>query len=261
VTLINKTLKFLVLFSIIALSMIVASVNVLPSVHADGLGSSEIFVSPGRTHLDVGNTTINIDITNVSGIASIQFDLTWDPTILSASSFTEVLFHNRTPSADWGYIWQLYLDINNPSGELAYAVTWINLGWAEAGGYCPLNVTTPEPIATVTFTMLAANASAYTTLHLSDVKVGDENASPIPVNTVADGAIWRLVGDLNGDGVVDIYDAILLADSFGSHGPNHDYSGEPASPNWNADADLNGDGIIDIYDSIILCSHFGTHVP
>jgi len=55
-------------------------------------------------------------------------------------------------------------------------------------------------------------------------------------------------GDINGDGTVDIYDAIILAAAFNS---------KPGSPNWNANADINGDGIVDIYDAIILAAHFG----
>jgi hypothetical protein len=59
-------------------------------------------------------------------------------------------------------------------------------------------------------------------------------------------------GDLNGDGTVDIYDAILLAAAYGS---------TPGTPNWNPNADINGDGIVDIYDAIILAGNFGQHVP
>jgi hypothetical protein len=58
-------------------------------------------------------------------------------------------------------------------------------------------------------------------------------------------------GDLNGDGTVDIYDAILLAAAYGS---------TPGTPNWNPNADINGDGIVDIYDAIILAGNFGQHV-
>jgi hypothetical protein len=66
-----------------------------------------------------------------------------------------------------------------------------------------------------------------------------------------------LVGDILGDGVVDIYDAIALSKAFGSHCANYSYPGEPASPNWNPAADLNHDGIVDIYDALILAEHFG----
>lgn len=62
----------------------------------------------------------------------------------------------------------------------------------------------------------------------------------------------RLSGDLNGDNIVDIYDAIILAGAFNSH---------LGSPNWNPNADINSDGTVDIYDAIILAGHYGQHYP
>jgi hypothetical protein len=61
-----------------------------------------------------------------------------------------------------------------------------------------------------------------------------------------------ILGDINGDGVVNICDAILLAKAYNSHCANYHYQGEPASPNWNPNADLNNDGVVNIYDAIIL---------
>ena len=54
--------------------------------------------------------------------------------------------------------------------------------------------------------------------------------------------------DINGDGVVDIYDLVTVAVAYGS---------TPTNPNWNPNADINGDNTIDIYDLIIAASHFG----
>ena len=62
----------------------------------------------------------------------------------------------------------------------------------------------------------------------------------------------RVPGDINGDGVVDILDALLLAGAFLSR---------PGSPRWNPNADLNNDGIIDIFDALLLALHFGQHFP
>jgi PKD repeat protein len=59
------------------------------------------------------------------------------------------------------------------------------------------------------------------------------------------------IGDINGDGVVDIYDAIQMANAFNT---------TPSSPKWNPNADLNCDGAVDIYDAIILANHFGQHL-
>jgi hypothetical protein len=60
--------------------------------------------------------------------------------------------------------------------------------------------------------------------------------------------VHAVTGDINGDGKVDMQDALLLAKAYGS---------TPGSPNWNANADLNGDGIVDIFDALILMSNFG----
>lgn len=57
-----------------------------------------------------------------------------------------------------------------------------------------------------------------------------------------------VLGDLNHDGTVDMYDAIQEASAFGCI---------PGHPLWNSDADLNQDGIIDIFDIIILAGDFG----
>jgi hypothetical protein len=62
----------------------------------------------------------------------------------------------------------------------------------------------------------------------------------------------RIPGDIDGSGLVDIYDAIILSAAFNS---------KPGSPNWNPNADINGDGIVDIYDAIIMSAYFNQQIP
>ena len=74
-------------------------------------------------------------------------------------------------------------------------------------------------------------------------------------NTLGGGPVKvRILGDMNGDGTVDIYDAITFANSetFGS---------QKGDARWNADADINRDGITDIFDAIIIARHFGISSP
>lgn len=52
-----------------------------------------------------------------------------------------------------------------------------------------------------------------------------------------------VVGDLNGNGVVNLEDALILSAAYRS---------TVGDANWNADADLNEDGSINIYDALIL---------
>ena len=59
----------------------------------------------------------------------------------------------------------------------------------------------------------------------------------------------RVLGDLNDDGCVDIFDIILLT---------HAYMSRPGDPNWNERADFNNDGVVDINDMVILTNEYGT---
>ena len=60
-----------------------------------------------------------------------------------------------------------------------------------------------------------------------------------------------ITGDVSGDGTVDIYDAIVLANA---------YSSVPTSSNWNGNADINSDNVVDIYDAIILANNYGKKI-
>jgi hypothetical protein len=72
-------------------------------------------------------------------------------------------------------------------------------------------------------------------------------------NTLLDGYVYVTIpGNLNGDKVVDIYDAITLASAYGS---------APGRLSWNSNADINDDDVIDIYDAIILAGHYGESMP
>lgn len=63
--------------------------------------------------------------------------------------------------------------------------------------------------------------------------------------------LWKqsiLYGDLNNDGIVDIYDVVAIALAFGSR---------PEDPSWNPLADLVQDGVIDIFDVVSIARNFG----
>jgi hypothetical protein len=78
------------------------------------------------------------------------------------------------------------------------------------------------------------------------------NETDVDNNNMTDGTVTvTIVGDINGDGIVDIYDAILLSASF---------NGNPSATNWNPNADLNCDGIVDIFDAILLANNFNKHI-
>jgi PKD repeat protein len=67
-------------------------------------------------------------------------------------------------------------------------------------------------------------------------------------DTFTGGTVYvGIPGDINGDGRVNILDAILVSNAFLS---------TPGSPNWNPNADINSDGVVDILDAIILANNW-----
>jgi len=69
-------------------------------------------------------------------------------------------------------------------------------------------------------------------------------------NRTSDSFHIGILGDINGDSIVDIFDAILLSKAYNS---------VPTSSNWNPNTDLKDDGIVDLFDAIILSNHYGEH--
>jgi hypothetical protein len=55
-------------------------------------------------------------------------------------------------------------------------------------------------------------------------------------------------GDVNGDNIVDVFDVVQVALSYGAR------RGEP---NYNPNVDLNNDGVIDIFDLVKLATVWG----
>jgi len=191
--------------------------------------------------------TVNVTIENVSaspGIAGIQFTITWDPAILTALNLTDVVFHEVTPPAEYDNIWQLQNTIS--LGQAKYAYTWQDAVRAQAGGYLPISGN--HTVATIAF---KAVNEGVTTLQFSALKVAGPNAEQLNVASPAIASTVNVVdcmlADINSDGKVDLYDALIMANHFGCR---------IGDANWNGSADMNNDGQIDIYDVIILAAVF-----
>jgi hypothetical protein len=80
------------------------------------------------------------------------------------------------------------------------------------------------------------------------------NANVQPANNNLTGGTVEVTipGDVNGDGTVNILDAIVLGNAF---------LATPGSSNWNPNADINGDNVVNILDAIILSNNFLQHYP
>lgn len=60
--------------------------------------------------------------------------------------------------------------------------------------------------------------------------------------------IIPILGDVNKNDIVDIFDCVTVALVFGSI---------PSDANWTSAADINNDGIVDIFDIVVVALHFG----
>ena len=87
----------------------------------------------------------------------------------------------------------------------------------------------------------------YTVWATASIVLGETNTAD---NTFIDGTVQiKITGDINGDGIVDIYDAVLLVG---------DIDATPGSPNWHdGRSDINDNGVVDLADSVILATNFG----
>jgi hypothetical protein len=89
----------------------------------------------------------------------------------------------------------------------------------------------------------------YTVKAVADTVPGETDTID---NTYIDGVIKVVIpGDVDGNGRVNILDAIKVAGAFGS---------KQGDGNWNPNADINGDGVVNILDAINLAGHFGETV-
>jgi uncharacterized protein (DUF2141 family) len=101
---------------------------------------------------------------------------------------------------------------------------------------------------TITFTWNTTGfvKGSYTISAIADTILGETDTAD---NTYNNGLVTvTIIGDVNGDGVVDIFDLVLVALGYGSS------QGEPG---YNPNADVNGDGIIDIFDLVLVAKHYG----
>ena len=126
-------------------------------------------------------------------------------------------------------------EINNTAGFVEFSATLNSPPSASGDG----------TLATISFHVVNNGTSA---LSLSETSLKDADSNAL-THTTANGLFSNsvLIGDLNGDGKVDIYDVATVAIAFGA---------TPENQRWNPAADLNGDGIIDVFDIILVIIRF-----
>ena len=138
---------------------------------------TRIFTDPPSVTKDLplGDVfSIDVKIENIpdnQGLVGLQFQVSWNSSILEGVSMQEVLFTSVTPPGG-ASIWVIWLSASG--GEAKYAVTWLDLNKVLAGGYAPIYGN--HTVATI---QLRVKGYGITTIDLFDTKLGDQNAQPI----------------------------------------------------------------------------------
>ena len=167
--------------------------------------------------------TLNLNIKTGKAVAGYQFTVQFDPTAL-----------RYVESSNGGYL---------PTGAF-FVQPVVNRDRVELAAAALAGVSHGDgTLATITFEVLTVKAS---TLTLSEMLLSDSQGNTF-LPQVEAGEVTeppKLKGDVNGDGVVNIQDLVLVASSFGKTGQDT--------------ADVNGDGVVNIADLVLVAGNLGT---
>jgi hypothetical protein len=168
-----------------------------------------------------------------------------------ATLIQDLTVTNVTASHNWVYQgWEVKINVTVKNNGNQIETFWVAAYYNTSiiGNYTVVDLA-PNDEITVKFTWNTTSVAAcrnYTIIGKAKVLPYEINSAD---NEYLDGYVKvRFMGDVNGDGIVDIADIYVAELSFGA---------TPTHPKWNPDADLNQDGVIDITDMYIIALNFG----
>ena len=182
---------------------------------------------PTINPVSVGDTfTLSLIVDDVVDLAGWQLDITFNPAVLKAVSVTEGDFLSK----GGGSTFFANGNINNTTGKIIdVSAAFIGTGGISGTG----------TLLEITF---EAEVVGEGGLRLENVRLGDPNGTSIPHEIVINPFTFKPRHDVNGDGNVNIFDLILIAQNFNKANPQ---------------ADVNGDGTVNIFDLIAVAQHLG----
>jgi len=181
----------------------------------------------------------------------------WHPLIAPWGVSRDVAIISVTPSAAKAYVGEMVnitvVAENQGASTETFNVTAryenTTLGILETLG--PQEVTNLPPEQTIALTFIWNTTDTQPCVYYT-IKA---EASTVPNevdtsdNTYTDGTVKiKIVGDINGDGFVDVLDLSIVAVAYGAR---------EGDPRYNPDADLNKDGFIDLRDLAPVAINFG----
>jgi hypothetical protein len=211
----------------------------------------------GSGLVSIRNSQIVLDTGFYSGTISFsQSTLTVSHLGIHSSNFNIIGNLSLQPAGEWAGIWWHSSNVTrsyNVIVEDAYGQSVPNAGVILLSkNATPVWSGLTDSSGEATFSLTFADDNYTDALRLEAVK-GNLSATE-DITFLSDTPfILQLTrrtsgGDVNGDGTVDIYDAIMLA---------HAYNSRMGDSNWDPNADINSDWTVDIYDAILLANNYG----
>ena len=198
-----------------------------------GVDMTTVDIKPTSQDVCPGPFTVDVTVNPTESITGVQVDLSFDTSLVSVDKVMEGDLLGQGGASTFF----IPGTIDNTAGTIT--------GVAGA-------ITTPGEAVTTqgvfaTIRMTAKSVEGTSPLDLSNVIVGDINVDPIPI-IVNDGTVTvtTCIGDVNGDGTVNVLDMILIGQHWG----------ETGTPGWIPE-DVNRDGAINVLDMILIGQHWG----
>jgi PKD repeat protein len=196
-----------------------------------------------HTYSTEGNYTVTLNVTDLEGFWNatskiIQVTTLRDITILNIECLNEIY-------SDWLVTIKVIVKNNGTVPETFTVSTYYNNSILNI-----VTITDLEPFSqkTVIITWNTTGLSPYTNYTLRSEASVVQNEINTTNNVFIFGTIWvKMLGDVNGDKQINIYDIVLLTSVYGT---------KVSDPLWNPQTDLYPDGKIDIYDVVIATSKY-----
>ena len=198
--------------------------------YAVGTGIGYVF---SKKPIHLGDTfTFEVRAENVSDLAGWQFDIAFDPSILEAIDVSEGNFLKTDGATTFFQSGR----IDNAAGKIT-GLNTARLGERGANGS-----------GTILQVKFKAKSEGETELALQTFVFGASGGENIPagpheIHITVEARLPS--GDVNGDGIVNVLDLILVAQQLGKSVPA------------NSAVDINGDGVVNIFDLTLVAQGIG----
>ncbi len=192
-----------------------------------------IEVDPASMTVGVGdNLAVDVKMDTSAEIYALQFEIFYNDSVLDFIGLSEGGFlgsdgETTLPTTDNGSGWILFVDTR----------AMVDYGISGEG-----------TLASLSFKSDGQGSVVIDLNNLQVFAVSDGNITSVPFKSSNGNiAVFRLIGDINGDCEVGIMDLTTIGWSYGSR-PGHD--------NWIPEADIYPDGVIDLFDLVTLALNY-----